>query len=86
MKIVEVTRGGNPGVVATILSPYVVVSWKEAGYSPPTTTPLNSKKLGIFVGIKMSFPKFYKWGKRVRGFVKIFVAPIYHPDDIKESG
>ena len=34
----------------------------------------------------MSFPKFDKWGKRVRGFLKIFVASIYHLDDIRESG
>ena len=34
----------------------------------------------------MSFPKFDKWGERVRVFLKIFVASIYHPDDIKESG
>ena len=34
----------------------------------------------------MSFPKFDKWGKRVRGFLKIFVASIYHTDDIKVSG
>ena len=34
----------------------------------------------------MSFPKFYKWGKRVRGFLGIFVASIYHPFDNKEHG
>ena len=34
----------------------------------------------------MSFPKFDKWGKRVRGFLELFVVSIYHPVDIKEHG
>ena len=31
VKRVQGTRGRNPGGVAIILSPYVVVAWKEAG-------------------------------------------------------
>ena len=54
--------------------------------NPPITTPFNSKFVGIFVGNKMSFPKFDKWGEIVRGFLKLFVAPIYHPVDNKEHG
>ena len=86
VKRVEGIIGRNPGGVAIILAPSAVVAWKEPGLSPPTTTPLTSKFVGRFVGIKMSFPKFDKWGKRVRDFLKIFVASIYHTDDIKESG
>ena len=85
LKRVEGTRGSNPVGVVIILAPYMVVVRKDVGSSPPTTTPLASKCVGRFVGIKMSFPKFDKWGKRVRGFLKIFVASIYHPDDIKEN-
>ena len=65
MKRVEGTRGRNPGVVAIILALYVVVAWKEAVSNTPKTTPLASKCVEIFVGIKISFPKFDKWGKRV---------------------
>ena len=86
MKRIEGTRGRNPGVVAIILAPYAVVAWKEVGSITPTTTPLTSKFVRRFVGIKMSFPKFDKCGKRVRGFLKIFVASIYHPNYIKENG
>ena len=32
----------------------------------------------------MSFPIFDKWGKRVRGYLKLFVASVYHPVDEKE--
>ena len=60
VKRVEGTRGSNPGVIAIILAPSAVVSWKEAGSNPPTTTLLTSKFVGRFVGIKISFPNFYK--------------------------
>ena len=65
VKIFEGTRGRNPGVVAIILALYVVVAWKEAVSNTPKTTPLASKCVERFVGIKISFPKFDKWGKRV---------------------
>ena len=83
---VEGIRGSNPGGESIILAPSAVVACKESGLIPPTTTPLTSKFVGRFVGIKMSFPNFDKWSKRVWGFLKIFVASIYHTDDIKVSG
>ena len=78
------TKGRDPGGVAIILAPTMVVDWKESVLNPPITTPLESKCVGRFVGIKMSFPKFDKWGKRVRGLLKLFVESIYHPVDNKE--
>ena len=57
-----------------MLAPTTVVAWKEAGSNLPITTPFDSKYEGIFVGIRISFPKFDKWGKRLRGFLKCFVA------------
>ena len=56
----EVTKGRNTGGLAIILSLTAVVAWKEAGSNPPITTHLDSKYVGIFVGIKMSFPKVDK--------------------------
>ena len=75
----EGTKGSNSGGVSIILSPTAVVALNEAGPNPPITTPFYSKFAGRFVGVKMSFPKFDKWGKIVRGFLKLFVASIYHP-------
>ena len=80
----EGTKGRNPGVVAIILSPVAIEAWKEAVSNPPTTTSSDSDFVGRFLGIKMSFSRFYKWGKRVRGYLKLFVASIYHPVDEKE--
>ena len=68
----ETTKVRNPGGLDIILSPTAVVSWKEAGSNPPITTHIDSKYVGIFVGIKISFPKVDKWGKIVRGFLKLF--------------
>ena len=86
VKRVEETIGRNPGGLAIGIDSSVVVAWKEAGSNPPTATSLTSKFVGRFLGIKMSFPKFNKWGKRVWIFLNIFVATIYHPYDIKENG
>ena len=82
----EGNKGSNPGGVAIILSPTAVMDWKEDGSNPPITTHFYSKFVGIFVGIKMSFPRFDKWGKIVSGFLKLFVASIYHPVNNKEHG
>ena len=56
----ETTKVRNPGGLDIILSPTAVVAWKEAGSNPPITTHIDSKYVGIFVGIKMSFPKVDK--------------------------
>ena len=56
----EGTKGRNPRGVAIILAPTAVRAWKEAGLNPPITAPLDSKFVGKFVGIKMSFPKVDK--------------------------
>ena len=80
----EGTKVRNSGGVAIILALTAVVAWKEAGSNTPITTPCDSKFIGRFVGIKMSFPKVDKRGKRVRGFLEMFVALIYHPVDNKE--
>ena len=56
----EGTKGRNPGGLDIILYPTAVVAWKEAGSNPSITTHLDSKYVGIFVGIKMSFPKVDK--------------------------
>ena len=82
----EVTKVSNPGGVAIIIAPTANVAWKEAGSNYPITTPLDSKIVGNFVGIKISFPKFDKWGEIVSGFLKKIVASIYHPADNKEHG
>ena len=82
----EGTKGRSSGGVVIISAPAAVVAWKEAGSNPPITTPFDSKFVGRFVEIKMSFPKFDMWGKRVHGFLKLFVALIYHPVDNKEHG
>ena len=75
----EGTKGRNPVGVAIILSPVEIEAWKEAGLNPPTTTSSDSDFVGRFVGIKMSFTRFDKWGKRVRGYLKLFIASMYHP-------
>ena len=80
----EGTKGRNPRSVTTISSLTAVVAWKEAGYNSPITTPFDPKFVGRFVGIKMSFPRFDKWGKIIRGFLKKFVASIYRPVDNKQ--
>ena len=66
----ERTKGSNTGGVAIIIALTAVVAWKEAGLNPPITTPLDSKFVGIFNGIKMPFPKVDKWEKRVLCFLK----------------
>ena len=82
----EGTIERNSGGIAIILAPTALVAWKEAGPNSPITKPFDSKLVGRFAGIKMSFPKFDMWGKRVHGFLKLFVALIYHPVDNKEHG
>ena len=79
----EGTKVRNPGGVIIILALTVVVAWKESGSNPPITTPFKSKFVGSFVGIKISFPTFDKWGRIVHGFLKLFMASIYHPVDNK---
>ena len=53
---VEGTKVRNSVGVAIILAPTVVVAYKDTVSDPPITTPFDAKSVGIFVGIKMSFP------------------------------
>ena len=78
------TRGRVPGGVAIILSPTSVTAWRAAGAKPPITTHLQSKLVGRFLGLKLRFPRFNKFDRRVRGELKLFIASIYHQVDVKE--
>ena len=48
---------------------------------PPIMTPMESPLVGIFVGVKLSFPLINQYENKVRGNTKIFVASVYHPVD-----
>ena len=60
------SKGRVKGGVAIILSPVAVDAWREAGSKPPITTLMESPFSGRFIGVKLSFPKFDKWGRRKR--------------------
>ena len=45
---------------------------------------MESPFAGRFIGVKLSFPKLDKWGRRKRGYLKLFIAYIYHPVDETE--
>ena len=62
------TRGRIPGGVAIILSPTAVTAWRAKGEKPPITTPLRSKFVGRFLGLKLQIPRFYQFDRRVRGY------------------
>ena len=72
-----------PGGVAIIITPKEVTVWRASGAKPPITTPLQSKFVGRFLGLKLQFPRFDKFDRRVRGELKLFIASIYHPVDNK---
>ena len=78
------TRGRVPGGVAIILSPTAVTAWRAAGAKPPITTHLQSKFVGRFLGLKLQFPRFDQFDRRLRGELKLFIASIYHPVDVNE--
>ena len=78
------TRRRVPGGVAIILSPTSVTAWRSAGENPPITTHLQSNFAGRFLGLKLQFPRFDQFDRRVRGELKLFVAPIYYPVDVNE--
>ena len=78
------TRGRVPRRVAVILPPTAVKVWRSAGAKPPITTHLQSKFAGRFLGLKLQFPRFDQFDRRVRGELKLFIASIYHPVDVKE--
>ena len=61
------TRGRVPGGFAIILSPEAVTAWRAAGAEPPITTPLQSKFVGRFLGLKFQFPPFNRFDRRVQG-------------------
>ena len=77
------TRGRVPGGVTIILPPTAVTVWRAAGAKPPITTHLQSKFAGRFLGLKIQFPCFDQFDRRVRGELKLFIASIYHPVDVK---
>ena len=61
------TRGIVTGGVAIILSPASVTAWRAAGAKPPIKTPLKSKFMGRFLGLKLQFPCFDQFYRRVQG-------------------
>ena len=60
------TRGKVPGGVAIILSPATVTAWISVGAKPPITTPLQSKFVRRFLGLKLQFPRFDLFDRIVR--------------------
>ena len=80
------TRGMVPGGVAIIISPAAVTAWRAAGEKPPITTPLQSKFVGRFLGLKLQFPRFDRFDRRVRGELKLFMASIYYLVYTKDHG
>ena len=77
------TRGRVPGGVDIILSPEAVTAWRAAGAKPPIATPLQSKFVGRFLGLKLQFPRFDRFDRRSQGELKLFIALIYDPVDTK---
>ena len=59
------TRGNIPGGVSIILSPTAVTAWRVAGEKPPITTPLQSKFVGRFLGLKLQFPRFDQFDRKL---------------------
>ena len=81
------SKGRVKGGFTIILLPTAVIAWREAFSKPPITTLLESSFTGMFVGVKLSFPKVYQWGKRKMGYLKLFLASVYHPvDDTEHEG
>ena len=78
------TGGRVPGGVAIKLSPTAVTAWRTAGEKSPVTTHVQSKFVGRFLGLKLQFPRFDQFDRRVRGELKLFIASIYHPVDVKD--
>jgi len=78
------SKGRIPGGVAIILSLSAVIAWKTAGSKPPLTTPLTSKFVGRFIGVKLLFPKMDRFERMLKGGIALFVASIYHPVDENE--
>ena len=78
------TRGRVPGGVAIILSPTAVTAWRAAGENLPITTHLQSNFAGRFLGLKLQFPRFNQFDRRVRGELKLSIAYIYHPVDVNK--
>ena len=79
------TRGRVPGGVTIIFSPTAVTACRAAGPKSPITTPLQSKFVGRLLGLKLQFPRFHQFYRRVRGKLKMLIASIYHPVDPKEQ-
>ena len=76
---VRVKRG-----VAIILLPTAVIALREAGSQPPITLPLESPFSGRIIGVNLFFQNFGQWVKRKRGYLKMFLASIYHSIDDTE--
>ena len=68
-------RGKVPGGVAITLSPAAVTTWRAAGAKPPIKTPLQSKFVGRFLGLKLQFPCFDWFDRRVQGELKFLLHP-----------
>ena len=57
--------------------------------NPPGTLPLVPISLSSllwrrFLGLKLQFPRFGQFDRRLRGELKLFIASIYHPVDANE--
>ena len=77
-------KGRIMGRVAIILSPTAVEAWRAAGRKPPITTPIDSPFVGIFIGVKLRYPRINQYKNKVRVNTKLFVALVYHPVDKSE--
>ena len=78
------SKGRVEGGVVIILSPTAVIAWRESGSKPPITALLEFSFAGRFIGVKMLFPKVDQWGKKKRGYLKLFLALVYHRVDATE--
>ena len=77
-------RGRTSSGVPIILGPALLRAWNMAVKPPPITSAINSEFPGRMIGVTLCFPnrsnnKLYRYHKRGRGKIKIFLDSIYHP-------
>ena len=69
------TRGIVPGGVSIIISPTAFTAWRDAGAKPPIITHLQSKFAGRFLGLKLQFPRFDQFDRRIREYLICSLHP-----------